>query len=353
MERVFHRTWQYACHGSEVADTGSYSTVDIAGQNLFVIRDRDGTIRAFFNVCKHRAHELLKGQGKVRAITCPYHAWSYGLDGRLMKAPNSEKVKGFDASAICLAEARVEVFCGFVFVNLDPRAEPMAAWYPGVEAQLREFVPHIERLQPILTVAVEEDCNWKVSVENYSECYHCRVAHPSFTKGVVDPNTYNVLPQGRCLRHTTRGAAAEKMAYTVDAESNPHAMDYSSWFLWPGISFQVYPGNILNTYFWRPRSAEKVTACRGWYCHDGVEDANILKLAEQDRNTTVAEDIELVNSVQRGLKSKGYTPGPLILDPDLGVNSEHSVKALNDWLIEALDDRQDTNLEGGERPARS
>ena len=80
-----------------------------------------------------------------------------------------------------------------------------------------------------------------------------------------------------------------------------------------------------------------MTACRGWYCADGVEDANILELAKQDRNTTVAEDIELVNSVQRGLKSKGYTPGPLILDPDLGVNSEHSVKALNEWLLGALD----------------
>jgi phenylpropionate dioxygenase-like ring-hydroxylating dioxygenase large terminal subunit len=280
---------------------------------------------------------LLKGQGRVRTITCPYHAWSYGLDGRLLRAPNSEKVNGFDTASICLTEAKVELFCGFVFVNLDTRAEPMAAWYPKVEQELREYVPHIERLRPILTVAVEEDCNWKVSVENYSECYHCRVAHPSFTKGVVDPNSYTVRPQGHCLRHTTRSAAPEKMAYPVDIESNAHATDYSSWFLWPGISFQVYPGNILNTYFWRPQSAERVTACRGWFCPDGVEDPTILKLAEQDRNTTVAEDIELVNSVQRGLKSKGYTPGPLILDPDLGVNSEHSVKALNDWLLEALE----------------
>lgn len=337
MDRVFHRTWQYACHASEVPDKGTYATFDIAGQNLFVIRDGDGALRAFYNVCQHRAHELLRGQGKVRTITCPYHAWSYGLDGRLMRAPNSESVPGFDAAGICLTEAGIEVFCGFVFVNLDTGADPMSTWYPGVESALREFVPDLERLQPILTVTVEEDCNWKVSVENYSECYHCRVAHPTFTKGVVDPNSYNIVPEGHCLRHTTRCVSLERMSYTVDAGANPHALEYSSWFLWPGISFQVYPGNVLNTYVWRPLGPEKVSVSRGWYSVDGIEDAEILRLAEQDRVTTVAEDIELVNSVQRGLRSKGYAPGPLILDPKLGVNSEHSIKALNDWLLQALE----------------
>ena len=186
MDRVFARTWQYACHASEVAEERTYKTFRIGDQSLFVVRDAEDRLRAFHNVCRHRAHELLRGEGRVRLITCPYHAWTYDLGGRLVRAPNADRTPGFDPSTICLAEVRLESFRGFLFVNLDPGAAPMAEWYPGVEEELRAFLPGIDELRPLLTRSVEEDCNWKVSVENYSECYHCRVAHPTFTRGVVD-----------------------------------------------------------------------------------------------------------------------------------------------------------------------
>ena len=98
MDRVFARTWQYACHEAEVAERNAYRTFRIGDQGLFVIRDGEGRLRAFYNVCKHRAHELLRGAGRVRLITCPYHAWSYDPGGRLVRAPNSDKAPGFDAS---------------------------------------------------------------------------------------------------------------------------------------------------------------------------------------------------------------------------------------------------------------
>ncbi len=337
MDRVFARTWQYACHGAEVAEKRTYKTFRIGDQCLFVVRDGEGRLRAFFNVCQHRAHELLRGEGRVRLITCPYHAWAYDLGGRLVRAPNSDKSPGFDASTICLPEVRLESFCGFLFINLDTGAAPMAEWYPGVEEELRAFVPGIDELRPLLTRSVEEDCNWKVSVENYSECYHCRVAHPTFTKGVVDPDDYNVMPRGYCLVHSARCVPPERMSYEVGAGPDACATGYRSWFLWPAFSFQVYPGGILNTYVWRPENVEKVTVHRGWYTAQGVREDAIEKLAQQDLETTVAEDVRLVNSVQRGLKSKGYAPGPLVLDPRLGFNSEHSVRTLNEWLLRALD----------------
>ena len=361
MDRVFARTWQYACHEAEVAERNAYRTFRIGDQGLFVIRDGEGRLRAFYNVCKHRAHELLRGAGRVRLITCPYHAWSYDPGGRLVRAPNSDKAPGFDASTIRLTEVGLESFCGFLFVNLDPGAAPMAEWYPGVEEELRAFVPGIDGLRPLLTRSVEEDCNWKVSVENYSECYHCRVAHPTFTTGVVDPDDYNVTAQGYCLRHSARCVSPERMSYAIDPSFGTEdatsgtegtaagmedaatgtgagacAAEYRSWFLWPAFSFQVYPGGVLNTYLWRPEGAEKVTVHRGWYTAEGVREDVIEQLAQQDLDTTVAEDVRLVNSVQRGLKSKGYTPGPLVLDPDCGVNSEHSIQALNEWLLQAL-----------------
>jgi phenylpropionate dioxygenase-like ring-hydroxylating dioxygenase large terminal subunit len=125
------------------------------------------------------------------------------------------------------------------------------------------------------------------------------------------------------------------MTYEIDLEANEHAGDYSSWFLWPLFSFQVYPGNILNTYHWRAVDAGQVTVWRGWYTIDGVDSETVRRLAIQDRSTTVEEDIYLVESVQKGLRSRGYQPGPLVLDPSCGVNSEHSIKTLQSWMREA------------------
>ena len=204
----------------------------------------------------------------------------------------------------------------------------MDHWFPNVRAELCAFVPQIDRLKPLEWVEIEENCNWKVSVENYSECYHCPINHPTFATGVIRPETYDIQPQGYCLRHTTECQNLDRMTYEIDLASNDHAGDYSSWYLWPLFSFQVYPGNILNTYHWRAVDTDHVIVWRGWYTVDGVDSEVIRRLAVQDRSTTVEEDIYLVESVQRGLRSRGYKPGPLVVDPACGVNSEHSVQTL-------------------------
>jgi phenylpropionate dioxygenase-like ring-hydroxylating dioxygenase large terminal subunit len=331
------RTWQFAGHASLIESQGDYFTFEVAGQSLFCIRGRDGTVRSFYNVCQHRAHELVSGEGSCKVIICPYHAWTYELDGALRGGPNTRAVMGFDKKEICLTEVRTEVLSGFVFVNLDPDAESMTTWFPGVEEQLREYVPHIDALKPLEWVEVVEQCNWKVSVENYSECYHCGVNHPAFVSGVINPITYDIQPQGHCLRHTTQCQNLDRMSYEIDLEANDHAGDYSSWFLWPMFSFQVYPGNLLNTYHWRPAGVDRVVVWRGWYTVDGMDSDVVRRLAVQDRSTTVEEDLHLVESVQRGLNSRGYRPGPLVIDPKYGVNSEHSILALQQWLREAAD----------------
>ena len=207
----------------------------------------------------------------------------------------------------------------------------MDEWYPEVRDQLRGFLPDVDRLAPIRWVQANELCNWKVTVENYSECYHCQRNHKPFVEGVIDPNSYNILPQGHCLRHTTQSVNLERMSYKIDADANAHATEYSSWFLWPTFSFQVYPGNVLNTYHWQALEVEKTLVVRGWYTRDGELSQTIDGLAEQDRETTLAEDIRLVESVQRGLNNVGYRPGPLIVDPDFGVSSEHSIQTLYEW----------------------
>ncbi|GAB5469594.1 MAG: aromatic ring-hydroxylating dioxygenase subunit alpha [Rhodospirillales bacterium] len=336
-EAIFYRTWQFAAHASQVPEPGDYHCFEVAGQNLFLLRGRDGTVRCFYNVCQHRAHELLEGSGSRRVLVCPYHAWTYDLTGRLMKAPNDRKVAGFQRGEICLDEVKVEDFHGFLFVNLDPEAAPMAAWYPGVYEALAAYVPDIDALAPVQWLALEEACNWKVSVENYSECYHCALTHPTFVSGVVDPESYNVTENGGyCLRHTTKAANLERMSYPIDLEANAHVTEYSSWFLWPTFSFQVYPGNLLNSYLWRPEATDRVSVARGWFTVGGIESADIARLAQQDLDTTVAEDVRLVESVQRGLASRGFRPAPLIVDPAGGVRSEHSLATLYGWWEAAM-----------------
>jgi len=129
------------------------------------------------------------------------------------------------------------------------------------------------------------------------------------------------------------------MTYPIDLNANDKAGKYSSWFLWPLFSFQVYPGNVLNTYHWRlGSSVDEVILYRGWYAFDEASEKIAQQLAIQDRETTVEEDIGLVESIQRGMSSRGYKPGPLVLDPKGGVNSEHSIKALQNWMKEAIDE---------------
>ena len=330
------RTWQFAGHASQLKETGDYFTFDMAGESLFCIKGRDGEIRTFYNVCQHRAHQLVSGQGQTRVVVCPYHAWTYELTGELRAGPNIKAVEGFDKSSICLTSVRTEVFLGFIFVNLDNDAKPMDDWFPNVRTELESYIPHWDTLAPLEWVEIPENCNWKVSVENYSECYHCTLNHPTFSTGVVRPETYDIQPQGYCLRHTTECNSMDEMTYYINSGFDKNDQ-YSSWFLWPMFSFQVYPGNLLNTYHWRAVDAHHVVVWRGWYSVGGEENDIVRQMAVQDRETTVAEDIGLVESVQRGLKSRGYVPGPLVVDPKCGVNSEHSILTLQRWMKEAVD----------------
>ena len=334
---VLSRTWQFAGHSSSLKSAGDYFTFEIAGESLFCVLTREGDIKGYYNVCQHRAHQLVKDSGNAPMIVCPYHAWSYELTGQLRGGPNTKSVQGFDKTKICLTEVRIENFCGFLFANLDSDAKAMDEWYPNVREELSQFVPHIEKLKPVEWVDVPEKCNWKVSVENYSECYHCQLNHPTFANGIVKASTYDIQPQGYCLRHTTECQNLDQMTYPIDVTANEYAGQYSSWFLWPLMSFQVYPGNVLNTYHWRAVDSKNVLLWRGWYSANDSDTDMLHELAVQDRQTTVEEDIHLVESVQRGLQSRGYKPGPLVLDPECGVRSEHSIAVLQQWMREAVD----------------
>ena len=338
---LFRKTWQFVVHESKIANVGDYYAFELAGESLFCVRDKAGKVRTYYNVCQHRAHEMVQGEGNTHVLVCPYHAWTYDWDGNMTSGPATKRVEGFDKKKVCLTSVKTDNFNGFIFVNLDNEAASMDEWFPGVREEIAEWVPHIASLQPQEYVPVPEKCNWKVSVENYSECYHCPPNHPTFVEGVVNPATYDIQPDpegAKVLRHKTQCVGLDKMTYPIDLESNEYAGRYQSWYLWPMFSFQCYPGNVLNTYHWKANDVDTCEVYRGWYTIDGEENQVIRDLAVQDRETTVEEDIVLVESVHRGLKSSGYVPGPLVLDPrGFGVMSEHSIAALQTWMREAVE----------------
>lgn len=333
VERIFLRSWQYVCHETNVPKTGDYYAFTLLDQDLFVVRGRDGALRGFYNVCQHRAHTLVQDTGRTRVLVCPYHAWSYELDGRLRAAPSAQKSKGFDKCAVRLTEIRVDVFLGFVFVNLDPDAPSMRESYPGVEEAARALCPEIDAKRFAHEHEAEEHCNWLVAVENYNECYHCGHVHKSFSNGVIYPASYDIQPfgEGPVLRHTARAAAGDGAWYENGGG------DYGSFYLFPAFSLQIYPGGLVNTYYWRPLDPENTVVHRGWFSRDGVVDDQMQAVIDLDRDTTFAEDLVLVKAVQRGLASRGYRPGPLAISArGAGIDSEHSIAALHGWVRERL-----------------
>lgn len=333
-ERILMRAWHYVCHCTNIPEVGDYYAFELMGEDLFVVRGRDGGLRAFYNVCQHRAHPLVSGSGRARVLVCPYHAWAYELNGKLRAAPGTRAMSDFDKGNICLTELRLETFLGFIFVNFNDDAKPMAELYPGVEARVRALCPTIEARRHAHEHSAPEFCNWLVALENYNECYHCGHVHKAFADGVIDPSSYDIQPlEGmRVLNHSSKPASGDGKWYDTGGS------DYGSFYLYPLFSLQIYPGGVVNTYYWRPEGAADTTVHRGWFSADGVVDDQLQAVIDLDRETTFAEDLILVKAVQRGLRSQGYRPGPLVLAANsCGINSEHSIAALHRWVMEDLD----------------
>lgn len=330
-ERIFFKTWQFACHASRIPSKGDYYCFSLFDQDLFIIRDADGGFRCFFNVCQHRGHPLLKNEGNTGLLVCPYHAWSYELDGRLRAAPGSKADPVFDASRICLSPIRVDSLCDFLFVNLDATAPPLAACFHGVEDAIRSHCPEIDERAFAHEFQAVEACNWLLAVENYNECYHCESVHRTFSTGVMDPGSFDiaVLEPGRCLHHSARLPQGSGAWYDTSGS------DYASFFLWPAFSLQFYP-SCANTYHWRPLSVKRTEIFRQFYSPDGSVGTDLQKVIDLDRETTFSEDLALLRNVQRGIGSRGYGGGPLIVNPSGGVQSEHSVAALQQWFRESI-----------------
>ncbi len=335
MHRIFYRSWQYVCHGSQLRRPGSFAVRDIGEQSVVVVCDEDGELRAFHNVCQHRAHRLLEGTGQVAsAIVCPYHRWTYELSGRLRRALHSDEVVDFPQHEICLSAVRVERFCGFVFVNLHAEAAPLAAGLTGLEAEIRGLSPDIEQLQLADVREIRLAANWKNSVENYSECYHCPNRHPGLAQGSLDMASYRITVHDKYHSHASRGVG-DNTRYARSPQGDAGEREFGSWLLWPNWAIEVYPGGYLNVFHHLPLAAERTLQLCEWY-FPSAEPTAAQREVIDFVNTVRDEDVPLCETVQRGLHSMGYTQGRLMANAQHSYFSEHAVHDFQKKVLDAL-----------------
>ena len=331
-QAIFHRSWQYVCHVEKLRQPGQYVAFEVQGRGVIALRDRDGKLRAFYNVCRHRAHELLKGEGQVRLITCPYHAWSYDLEGGLVAARRSEHVENFDKRDFCLTPVQIEEFCTLVFVNLDPDAKPLAEQAGTLGEEIRSYAPDLDKLTHARRLTYNVNCNWKVLIDNFLECYHCPVAHKDFVS-LVDMDSYKVTTQGIYSSHMAQAGLAGNTAYDVaDAPVTDHAV----WWLWPNSCLLRYPGEgnlmVLHVIPTGPDTAYETYDI--FFLNDTPNQAQEEAIAYLDK-VLQREDIDLCESVQRGMRAPGYERGRFMVDPEGGGLSEHGVHHFHGLVLEA------------------
>ena len=333
-QTVIARSWQWVCHVEKLRQPGSYVTTEIAGHPIVLTRDRDGVLRAFYNVCKHRAHALLSGEGSTTRIMCPYHAWVYRLDGQLVRAPHTENLIDFDTRDICLDQVKVEEFCGFVFVNLDAAAPSLGEQSGDLETEIRYWAPDIDKLTFGHRLSYDIKSNWKNVVDNFLECYHCPTAHKDFCD-LVDMDTYKVTTHGIYSSHMAEAGKGANSAYDV---SNATVRTHAVWWLWPTTCLMRYPGRssmiVLNII---PAGPDRTLETYDFFLE--TPEANDMELEAIRYLDTVlqVEDIGLVESVQRGMSTPAFTQGRIVHDPDGSGKSEHAVHHFHGLILDAYE----------------
>lgn len=329
---IFARTWQWLCHGELLREAGAYVTGTVAGLPIVAVRDEAGTLRAFYNVCKHRAHELLSGSGVRRSIVCPYHAWNFDLTGRLRRARNTGGMPGFDVSGVCLDRIQVTEFGGMVYVNLDPEAAPLGTQAAGLEAEITARAPDVAKLTLARRLTYDIASNWKNVVDNFLECYHCHVAHKDFVS-LVDMSTYRVTTHGIWSSHMAQAGQAANSAYDV---SGATVTEHAVWWLWPNTCLLRYPGRgnfmVLQII---PDGPERTRETWDFYLETAEPDAAELDSIRYIDEVLQVEDIALVESVQRGMRTPAFTQGKIVYDPGGSGLSEHAVHHFHGLVLDA------------------
>jgi choline monooxygenase len=310
-ERIFARSWQYAGHLGQIGETGGFFAATAGQIPVVVTRARDGELRAFLNVCRHRGHVVASGSGERETLQCPYHAWTYGLDGRLRAAPRSDREPGFDTAELGLKQIAVATWGPLVFVNPRGEGPSLHEALGDVPAQLAEIID-IDSLEFRFRTEFEVPANWKICCENFLECYHCAVAHPGFSATInVSPDAYRLEARG-LVSSQVGPLRADGNSFLTGGEV-PRSQFH---FLWPNFGLNVFPGRPnLSCGPMFPLGPERTGRFLDYFFTPGTNQEWVDELIAFD--TQVGnEDRLLVEGVQRGVRSGILTEGRVLSESE-------------------------------------
>jgi phenylpropionate dioxygenase-like ring-hydroxylating dioxygenase large terminal subunit len=330
-ERIFARTWQYAGRADRVENPGDFFTC-FAGQiPIVVVRDTEGTLRGFVNVCRHRGHLIASGDGNRKALQCPYHAWTYNLDGTLRKAPRSEREPDFDKEGFSMLPVAIEAWGPMVFVNPDPAAGPLADALGPMPAHVAESGLEVDRLRFRVRNDWEIDCDWKVAIENYLECYHCSVAHPGFSKVIdVAPDEYAYEAEGLALMQFAHVRETRKRNGRPGYLEGEEVMKPQYHLLFPNCTINIDPGpGNMSVDVTRPAGPGRCAGSTEYFFYEEVSDETAEEMMAF-ANQVGLEDASLVASVQVGLNSGMIPHGRLL--PSSEVLIQHFQRLVHEAL---------------------
>ena len=331
-KKIFSREWLFVGHQSQLEKSGDFFLATIAGESLIVVRDQKSEIRAFYNVCRHRGTRLKEDAcGHSSTIQCSYHAWTYGLDGRLVGAPHMDDVSGFDKADYSLNPVNLGVWEGFIFVNLANNPMPLENWFAPLAGKFSHW--NIATLRPAKRIEYDVRANWKLMFENYSECYHCPGVHPQLQKVSPYDSAENDLREGPFLGGfmkinpgkslsmsgntcalPIRACSKELAAASPSVGGPDHEHQIVFYYsIFPNMLLSLHPEYVMVHQLW-PQSPERTLIVCDWLFHPDAARAGHAVYNPDDAtefwDMTNKQDWHMCELSQQGIASRAYEPGP-------------------------------------------
>ena len=325
---IFSTQWVLVGHQSQIPKAGDYLVQEVAGDSLIVVRDKNAVVHGFYNVCRHRGTRLKEDAcGHAAAIQCPYHAWTYGLDGKLTGAPHMDDVPGFDKAEYSLHAVNLALWEGFIFVNLaatrDASTErggyiPLEKWFAPLAGKFSHW--NMSILRTAKRIEYDVRANWKLMFENYSECYHCPGVHPMLSKVSPYDSAENDLCEGPFLggfMSITRGAGLTMSGRAcavpvggINAADSQRVFYYS---IFPNMLLSLHPEYVMVHQLW-PQSPERTLILCDWFFHPDAAGVSDPSYNPEDAiefwDITNKQDWHVCELSQQGIASRAYQPGP-------------------------------------------
>ncbi len=318
-ERIFRKRWICVGRVETIAQPGDYIVVEIAGESVIVLKDQSGERRAFYNVCRHRGTRLCEAtHGRLsETIQCPYHAWTYALDGRLIGAPHMNEVTGFDKKEYPLHGAALAEWEGFLFVSLARDAEPLPAAFAPLVGRFARY--NLPNLRTVRRIEYDVRANWKLVLQNYNECLHCPTIHPELSTKLPYTSGANDLIEGPFLggymeiKAPNESATLTGRACGLPLGDLPDADRRRAFYyaLFPTMMLSLHPDYAVFYTVWPKAPAESRVVCE-WLVHPDSPASPGYNIADAEEfwDRTNRQDWHICERSQLGVSSRMYQPGP-------------------------------------------